>query len=76
MGTRYEYRSNSLLDRSASSLRFDSIMTKKQQKALYEEMLPLIQEYRELAKLGEQYKKEVALHKQKSTKTNEMTRKL
>lgn len=51
-------------------------MTKKQQKALYEEMLPLIQEYRELAKLGEQYKKEVALHKQKSTKTNEMTQTL
>lgn len=51
-------------------------MTKKQQKALYEEMLPLIQEYRDLAKLGEQYKKEVALHKQKSTKTNEMTKTL
>lgn len=51
-------------------------MTKKQQKALYEEMLPLIQEYRELAKLGEQYKKEVAMRKHKTTKTNEMTPKV
>lgn len=51
-------------------------MTKKQQKALYEEMLPLIQEYRELAKLGEQYKKEVAMRKHKTTKTNEMTQTL
>lgn len=49
-------------------------MTKKQQKALYEEMMPIIQEYRELAKLGELYKKEVALQKQKTTKTNEMTK--
>ena len=51
-------------------------MTKKQQKALYEEMLPLIQEYRDLAKLGEQYKKEVAMRKHKTTKTNEMTQTL
>lgn len=51
-------------------------MTKKQQKELYEEMLPLIQEYRELAKLDEQYKKEVAMRKHKTTKTNEMTKTL
>lgn len=49
-------------------------MTKKQQKALYEEMMPIIQEYRELAKLGEQYKKEVAKRKAQTTKTNEMTK--
>ena len=47
-------------------------MTKKAQKALHEEMAPLIQEYRELAKLGEQYKKEVALLKaSRSTKRND-----
>lgn len=51
-------------------------MTKKQQKALYTDMEPLIQEYRELAKLGEQYKKEVAMRKHKTTKTNEMTPKV
>lgn len=46
-------------------------MTKKQQRALYDEMAPLIQEYRELAKLGEEYKKEVAMHKAQHTKRND-----
>jgi len=43
----------------------------KKYRALYEEMAPLIQEFRELEKQGELYKKEVALRRAMTTKQND-----